>query len=46
MLGYDTGSGLGIEGGFKYFSLQLENDYEQDSNLEYDGLYLNGYYNF
>lgn len=46
MLGYDTGSGLGIEGGFKYFSLDLESDYEQDTSLEYDGLYLNGYYNF
>ena len=46
MLGYETDAGLGIEGGFKYFSLDLENDYEQDSSLEYDGLYLNGYYNF
>lgn len=46
MLGYETGAGLGIEGGFKYFSLDLENDYEQDSSLEYDGLYLNGYFNF
>jgi outer membrane protein len=46
MLGYDTGSGAGIEGGFKYYSLDLESDYEQDSSLEYDGLYLNGYFNF
>ena len=46
MLGYDTGSGLGIEGGFKYFSLDLGSEFEQDSSLEYDGLYLNGYYNF
>ena len=46
MLGYDSGSGLGVEGGYKSFSLNLDNADSLDSNLEYDGLYLNGYFNF
>ncbi len=46
MLGYDSGSGLGVEGGYKSFSLNLDNSDSLDSNLEYDGLYLNGYFNF
>ncbi len=46
MLGYDSGSGLGVEGGYKSFSLNLDNAESLDSNLEYDGLYLNGYFNF
>jgi len=46
MLGYDSGSGLGVEGGYKSFSLNLDNVDSLDSNLEYDGLYLNGYFNF
>ena len=46
MFGYDTGNGLGIEGGFKSFSLQLEDSDDASSDLEYDGLFLNGYFNF
>ncbi|HKJ51086.1 MAG TPA: TIGR04219 family outer membrane beta-barrel protein [Gammaproteobacteria bacterium] len=46
MLGYDSGSGLGVEGGYKSFSLNLDNVDTFDSSLEYDGLYLNGYFNF
>ena len=46
MLGYDTGNGLGIEGGFKSFSLQLNDSENAGSDLEYDGLFLNGYFNF
>jgi len=46
MLGYASGSGLGVEGGYKSFSLNLDNTDNLDSNLEYDGLYLNGYFNF
>ena len=46
MLGYDSGSGLGVEGGYKSFSLNLDNVDTLDSSLEYDGLYLNGYFNF
>lgn len=46
MLGYDSGSGLGLEGGYKSFSLNLDNVDSDDSNLEYDGLFLNGYYQF
>ena len=46
MLGYISGNGLGIEGGFKYFSLDLDHVDQQDTELEYDGVYLNGYFNF
>jgi outer membrane protein len=46
MLGYDPGNGLGIEGGLKYFSLDLDNVDQPDADLEYDGIYLNGYFNF
>lgn len=46
MLGYDSGSGLGVEGGYKSFSLNLDNVDTLESDLEYDGLYLNGYFNF
>jgi outer membrane protein len=46
MLGYDSGSGLGVEGGYKSFSLDLDNVDTLDSGLEYDGLFLNGYFNF
>jgi outer membrane protein len=46
MLGYDSGSGLGVEGGYKSFSLDLDDVDTLDSGLEYDGLYLNGYFNF
>lgn len=46
MLGYESGSGLGVEGGYKTFSLDLDNVDSLDSSLEYDGLYFNGYYNF
>ncbi|UCH41237.1 MAG: TIGR04219 family outer membrane beta-barrel protein [Gammaproteobacteria bacterium] len=46
MLGYDSGSGLGVEGGLKTFSLDLDDANNLDDELEYDGLYLNGYFNF
>lgn len=46
MLGYDSGSGLGVEGGFKSFSLELDEVENLDKNLEYEGIFLNGYFNF
>jgi len=46
MLGYDSGNGIGVEGGFKYFSLDLNDVNQPDAELEYDGIYLNGYFNF
>lgn len=46
MMGYETGTGLGIEGGYKYFSLELDNTDAADTDLEYDGVFLNGYINF
>jgi len=46
MLGYESGSGLGIEGGIKKFSLELDDVNNLNTNLEYDGIYLNGYFHF
>ena len=45
-LGYETGTGLGIEGGVKSFSVELDDSEDLNTDLEYDGLFLNGYYNF
>jgi len=46
MLGYDSGSGLGVEGGYKSFSLDLDDVDNLDDDLQYDGVFLNGYINF
>jgi len=46
MLGYEADSGLGFEGGIKKFSLELNDVTDINTNLEYDGIYLNGYYHF
>jgi len=46
MLGYESGSGLGIEGGIKKFSLELDDINNINADLEYDGIYLNGYFHF
>jgi len=46
MVGYESSSGLGIEGGIKTFSLELNDASNLNTNLEYDGLYLNGYFHF
>jgi outer membrane protein len=46
MLGYESGSGLGIEGGIKKFSLELNDINNLNADLEYDGIYLNGYFRF
>jgi len=46
MLGYESSSGLGIEGGYKTFSLELNDASNLNTNLEYDGLFLNGYFHF
>ena len=46
LLGYESGSGLGLEGGIKSFSVELNDSESLNTNLEYDGLFLNGYFNF
>jgi len=46
LLGYESGTGLGIEGGIKYFSLELNDTNNLNTDFEYDGLFLNGYINF
>lgn len=46
MLGYQSDNGARFEGGFKKFSLDLNQSNDIDANLEYDGLFLNGYFPF
>lgn len=46
MIGYESKVGLGIEGGIKTFTIDLEDANELNTNLEYDGVYLNGYFHF
>jgi len=46
MLGYESEGGLGFEGGIKKFSLELNDVTDVNANVEYDGIYLNGYYHF
>ena len=46
MLGYESDSGLGFEGGYKKFSLEINDVTDINTDLEYDGIYLNGYYHF
>ncbi len=46
MLGYESDSGLGFEGGIKKFSLEINDVTDINADLEYDGVYLNGYFRF
>ncbi len=46
MVGYESKLGLGIEGGIKTFNLELDDADDLNTNLEYDGVYLNGYLHF
>ncbi len=46
LIGYESRIGLGFEGGIKSFSLDLEDVNDLNTNLEYDGIFLNGYFNF
>lgn len=46
MLGYESDRGLGIEGGLRTFSLELDDVNNLDANIEYDGAFLSGYYHF
>ncbi|MFT7495898.1 MAG: outer membrane protein, partial [Urechidicola sp.] len=46
LVGYESNIGLGIEGGVKTFSLDLDNADNIDTNIDYEGLYLNGFFQF
>jgi len=45
-LGYETNTGIGVEGGIKTFSLELDDADNLDTDLKYDGIFLNGFYRF
>ena len=45
-LGYETNDGIGFEGGFKSFSLELDDANNLDNDLKYDSIFINGYYHF
>lgn len=46
MVGYETSAGFGVEGGYKKFSLGLDDASNLNTTIEYDGLYINGYIHF
>ncbi len=46
MIGYESSFGLGIEGGIKTFTLELNDASDLNTNLQYDGVYVNGYFHF
>ena len=46
LIGYESSVGLGIEGGVKTFSLELDDVDNIDANIEYEGIYLNGFFHF
>ena len=45
-LGYISKIGFGIEGGIKTFSVELDDADDLDTDLEYDGAFVNGFFNF
>jgi outer membrane protein len=46
LVGYESSIGLGIEGGLKTLSLDLDDANNIDTNIDYEGLYLNGFFHF
>jgi len=45
-LGYESKSGFGLEGGIRQFNLELDDVDDLDSDLEYDGAFVNGFFHF
>ena len=45
-LGYRSDIGFGIEGGLKTFSIELDDADDLDTDIEYDGAFINGYFSF
>ena len=45
-LGYESKIGFGIEGGIKTFSVELDDADGLDTDLEYDGAFVNGFFSF
>ncbi len=45
-VGFETSSGFGVEGGYKKFSLELDDASNLNTAIEYDGLFINGYIHF
>lgn len=46
LVGYESKLGLGVEGGIKTFNIELNDTNNLNTNLEYDGLFVNGFYHF
>lgn len=45
-LGYESSIGLGIEGGYRTFSIKLDAIDDFNSDLEYDGAFVSAYFRF
>lgn len=46
VLGYRSDIGFGIEGGIRSFGLEFDDVDDVDSDIEYDGAFINGFYRF
>ncbi|NVJ51992.1 MAG: TIGR04219 family outer membrane beta-barrel protein [Gammaproteobacteria bacterium] len=46
VLGYETSFGLGLEGGIRTFNLELDDEDDFTSDLEFDGVFVNATYHF
>ncbi len=46
MVGFEGSSGFGVEGGYKKFSLELNDVGSLNTSIKYDGLFINGYIHF
>ncbi|NVJ60457.1 MAG: TIGR04219 family outer membrane beta-barrel protein [Gammaproteobacteria bacterium] len=45
-VGYETSIGLGIEGGIRTFSLEVDDEDDFTADLEFDGMFINATYHF
>ena len=46
VLGYKSDIGFGIEGGIRSFGLEFDDVEDVDSNIEYEGAFINGFFRF
>lgn len=46
VLGYETSIGLGLEGGLRTFNVEVDDNDELNSDLEFDGVFINATFHF
>ncbi len=45
-IGYESGIGFGVEGGYRTFTIKLADVSSIDTDITYDGVFINGFYHF